>query len=96
VITIIAVAPMNSMTLRSATDNEAPTVDLIWVVSAVSRDISSPLRAASKKDGDSEIRCANTSHRKSATMRSPSVITRKCRAALAPASTATTRIITPK
>jgi hypothetical protein len=67
---------MNSMKLRSAIDTEAPTADLIWVVSAVSREINSPLRAESKNAGDSEIRCANTSRRKSATMRSPMVITR--------------------
>ena len=75
-ITIIAVAPMNSIRLRSAIETEAPTADLIWVVSAVSREISSPLRAESKKAGDSDIRCANTSRRRSATMRSPMVITR--------------------
>ena len=74
--TIIAVAPMNSIRLRSAIDTEAPTADLIWVVSAVSREISSPERAESKKAGDSDIRCANTSRRRSATMRSPIVITR--------------------
>jgi len=76
VITIIAVAPMNSIKLRSAIDTDEPTAALIWVVSAVSREISSPLRAESKNEGDSEIRCANTSRRKSATMRSPMVITR--------------------
>ena len=76
VITIIAVAPMNSITLRSAIETEAPTADLIWVVSAVSLETSSPLRAESKNDGDSEIRCANTSRLRSATMRSPMVITR--------------------
>ncbi len=76
VITIITVAPTNSTTLRSAIDTDAPTADLICVVSAVSREISSPLRAESKKAGDSDIRCANTSRRKSATMRSPMVITR--------------------
>ena len=74
--TIIAVAPTNSMKLRSAIDTDAPTADLIWVVSAVSREINSPLRAESKNAGDSEIRCANTSRRRSATMRSPMVITR--------------------
>ena len=42
VITIIAVAPMNSIRLRSAIETEAPTADLICVVSAVSREISSP------------------------------------------------------
>ena len=76
VITIIAVAPMNSIMLRSAIDTEAPTADLIWVVSAVSREISSPLRAESKNAGDSEIRWANTSRLRSATMRSPMVMTR--------------------
>ena len=76
VITIMAVAPMNSIMLRSAIETEAPTADLIWVVSAVSRDTSSPLRAESKKAGDSEIRCANTSRLRSATMRSPIVMTR--------------------
>ena len=75
-ITIIAVAPKNSMKLRSAIDTEAPTADLIWVVSAVSREISSPLREELKKAGDSDIRCANTSRLRSATMRSPMVITR--------------------
>ena len=75
-ITIIAVAPTNSITLRSAVDTDAPTADLIWVVSAVRREISSPLRAESKNAGDSDTRWANTSRRKSATIRSPMVITR--------------------
>jgi hypothetical protein len=44
---------MNSIMLRSAIDTDAPTADLIWVVSAGSRDTSSPLRAESKKAGDS-------------------------------------------
>src|SRR3981081_3333410 len=56
VITIIAVAPTNSRKLRSAIDTDAPAADLIWVVSAVSREISSPLRAESKNAGDSDIR----------------------------------------
>ena len=76
VITIMAVAPMNSIKLRSAIDTDAPTAALICVVSAVSRDTSSPERAESKKAGDSEIRCANTSRLRSATMRSPIVMTR--------------------
>jgi len=76
VMTIMVVAPMNSIRLRSAIETEAPTADLIWVVSAVSREISSPLRAESKNAGDSEIKCANTSRRRSATIRSPIVITR--------------------
>src|SRR5258707_3802496 len=52
VITIIAVAPMNSITLRSATDTEAPTADLIWVVSAVRRGVTLALRAASQNNPD--------------------------------------------
>ena len=76
VTTIIALAPINSMKLRSAIDTEAPTADFIWVVSAVSREINSPLRAESKNDGDSETRCANTSRLTSATIRSPSTTTR--------------------
>jgi hypothetical protein len=43
VITIIVVAPMNNTMLRSATDTDEPTADLIWVVSAVSRESSSPV-----------------------------------------------------
>lgn len=76
VITIIAAAPKNIIKLRSAIETEAPTEDLIWVVSAVRRDTSSPLRAESKKAGDSDSRWAKTSRRRSATMRSPIVITR--------------------
>jgi len=76
VTTIIAAPPKNSTALRSAIDTEAPTADLIWVVSAVSRDTISPVLAVSKKAEDSRVRCAKTSARKSATMRSPSVVTR--------------------
>src|SRR5258706_706290 len=47
VITIIAVAPMNSITLRSATDTDAPTADLIWVASTGARGDQSPPREAS-------------------------------------------------
>ena len=45
--TIMADAPMNKTTLRKAIDTEAPTADLICVVSAVRRDTSSPLWAVS-------------------------------------------------
>ncbi len=69
-------APTNSTKLRSAIETDAPTADLIWVVSAVSREINSPLRAESKNAGDSAVRCSNTWLRISATMRSPMVITR--------------------
>jgi hypothetical protein len=72
----MAMAPSNSTILRNATDTEEPTAALIWVVSAVSRDTISPVLASSKNADDSEVKCANTSRRRSATMRSPSVVTR--------------------
>ena len=68
--------PRNSTRLRSATDSDEPTADLICVVSAVSRDVSSPVRAVSKNGADSETRWLNTAARTSATTRSPSVVTR--------------------
>ena len=48
VITIMVVAPTNSTMLRSATDTDEPTADLIWVVSAVSRESISPVLVWSK------------------------------------------------
>ena len=42
--------------LRSATDIEEPTADLICVVSAVSRDVISPVCVRSKNAGDSVSR----------------------------------------
>ncbi len=45
VTTIITAAPTNSTRLRSAIDTDAPTADLICVVSAVSRETSSPVFA---------------------------------------------------
>ena len=76
VTTIMVAEPTNSTRLRSATDTEAPTADLIWVVSAVSREISSPVLAVSKNGADSAVRWPNTAERRSATTRSPSVVTR--------------------
>ena len=64
------------MMLRSATEAVAPTADLICVVSAASRDTISPDCAVSKKAGDSCVTWANTSLRRSATTRSPSVMTK--------------------
>ena len=72
----MAAEPTNSRRLRSATDTEVPTALLICVVSAVSRDVSSPVRAVSKNAGDSVVRCANTAARRSATTRSPSTVTK--------------------
>ena len=60
VITIMVAEPRNSTTLRSATDTDEPTADLICVVSAVSREVSSPVRAVSKNGADSAMRWPNT------------------------------------
>ena len=76
VATIMIEAPRNSTRLRSAIDTDAPTAALIWVVSAVSRESNSPLCERSKKAGDSAARWLKTWVRRSATMRSPSVVTR--------------------
>ncbi len=76
VTTIMTLAPTNKTRLRSATEIDEPTLALICVVSAVSRDTISPVLAASKKAADSDVRCAKTSLRRSATMLSPSVVTR--------------------
>ena len=51
VTTIMTAAPMKSTRLRSAIETEAPTADLICVVSAVSRETISPVCAVSKKAG---------------------------------------------
>ena len=76
VTTIITEEPMNSTRLRSATETEEPTALLICVVSAVSREVISPVFAVSKKPGESSVRCANTAARRSATTRSPMMVTR--------------------
>ena len=65
------------MELRSASEADAPTADLICTVSAVSRETISPVWLTSKKFGDSEVICEKTSRRRSATIRSPSVMTKK-------------------
>ncbi len=76
VTTIMVAEPKNSMRLRSAIETDAPTADLIWVVSAVSRDTSSPDLAVSKNDADRMVRRSNTASRRSATTRSPRLVTR--------------------
>ncbi len=73
---IITDEPMNSTMLRSATETDEPTALLICVVSAVRREVSSPVLALSKKAGASKVRCANTAARRSATTRSPMMVTR--------------------
>ncbi len=76
VTTIMVAEPTNSTRLRSAIDTEAPTAALSWVVSAVSREISSPVLAVSKNGADSCVIWLNTADRRSATTRSPSEVTR--------------------
>jgi len=56
VATIMAVAPTNKTRLRSAAETETPTAPFICIVSAVSREITSPVLASSKKAGDSDVR----------------------------------------
>jgi hypothetical protein len=73
---IMASAPANRMTLRSAIEMLTPKAVLTCVVSAVSRDTSSPDRLASKKAGSSVVMRPKTAARRSATIRSPSVTTR--------------------
>ena len=76
VTTIMVAEPVNSTRLRSAIEIDAPTADLICVVSAVSREVNSPVLAVSKNGDDSVMRWPNTAERRSATTRSPSVVTR--------------------
>ncbi len=76
VTTIIAIAPTNMKRLRSAIEADEPKVALSWVVSAERREAISPVFSVSKKPGSSRVRWAKRSERRSATTRSPSVITR--------------------
>ncbi len=76
VTTIMVAEPKKSTRLRSAIDTEAPTADLICVVSAVSRETSSPDRAVSKKEAESSVMWPKTAARRSATTRSPIVVTK--------------------
>jgi hypothetical protein len=62
--------------LRSAIEMLTPKADFTCVVSAVSREMMSPERAASKKAGSSEVSRSKIAARRSATMRSPRVTTR--------------------
>ena len=76
-VTIIrATAPKNRKALRRAIEMLTPKADLTCVVSAVSRDTISPLRALSKKAGSRAVRWPKTAERRSATTRSPSVTTK--------------------
>ena len=76
VATIMAMVPISITALRSAIEAVDEKADLIWVVSAVSRETTSPVRWASKKAGLSFRRWLNTASRMSATTRSPIHITK--------------------
>ena len=69
-------APMIKTTLRRAMDAVAPAALLICVVSAVRREISSPVFAVSKKLADNLVIWVKTSRRRSATTLSPSQMTK--------------------
>ena len=77
VTTIMATAPTPRMRLRNATEAVAPTADFTCVASAASRETISPDWVVSKKAGDSVVTWENTSRLRSATTRSPSVMTKK-------------------
>ncbi len=88
--------PISITRFLSACDAAVPAAALIWVVSAVRRDITSPEWLAWKKAGLRWARCAKTSRRTSDTTRSPSQLTEKKRVALAVAKTAPMASITAK
>ena len=73
---INATAPTNMKMLRSASEAEEPKVDFNCVVSAESRETISPVFSASKKVWSSVVRWRKKSPRRSATIRSPMVMTR--------------------
>ena len=68
--------PIPSSALRTAMDTLVPTTCSSRTVSEVKREVTSPVRACSKKAGESSSRCENTARRRSAITRSPSHETR--------------------
>ena len=72
---IMISAPTSSTRLRNVCEKAVPIADLICVVSAVSRDITSPDWMVSKKPGLWAERRRKTSPARSATTRSPSQLT---------------------
>ena len=73
---IMARLPSDSRRLRSAKEAEEPITVCTSVVSAVSRDNTSPVRTVSKKLGESDSTWLNTAERTSAVTRSPIQVTR--------------------
>ena len=68
--------PVRVTRLRNASEAEEPITVCTRVVSAVSRDSTSPVRVTSKKAGVSASTLANTAVRMSAVTRSPSQVTK--------------------
>ena len=69
-------APSDISALRRNIEIPNPITCCNWVVSLVSRETISPVRAESKYAGESERTCAYTARRRSATTRSPVLIMR--------------------
>ena len=68
--------PTTEITDRSVMERFTPAIDCTSVVSAVSRESTSPVRVTSKKAGSMRITRSYTAWRRSATTRSPSQVTR--------------------
>ena len=68
--------PTSEIAERSVIERFTPAMDCTSVVSAVSRDSTSPMRVTSKKPGSMRMTRAYTASRRSATTRSPSQVTR--------------------
>ncbi len=74
--TSITRLPISEIAERSVIERFTPAIDCTSVVSAVSRDSTSPIRVTSKKLGSMRMTRAYTASRMSATTRSPSQVTR--------------------
>ena len=72
----IARLPTSEMAERSVIDRFTPAMDCTSVVSAVSRESTSPMRVISKNAGSMRMTRAYTASRRSATTRSPSHVTK--------------------
>jgi hypothetical protein len=72
VVNSITSPPTSSSALRRAMDRLEPITFSIWVVSAVRREITSPVRPASNHAGGRVSRWSKTRRRMSAVTRSPS------------------------
>ena len=94
VTTSMAKPPTSSNAERSHCDSAEPARLCSTVVSACSRDSTSPMRAVSNQAGDSDSTRSNTARRRSAPTRSPSQVTRANRLAVVSANSAMTTAMT--